>query len=249
MALLSFDDGLVECYHVINPILKEKGIPAAFFINPAFVDTEEIFYRYKVALLINELQLGRITDPKLNEIRSVLSEADKLKYTLEESLLSLEYFDRNVLNDIWRLANVSHRNSDIYMSENQIKKLAEDGHSIGAHSMDHPNFDILENELRLKQIEGSLDYCQSRFNQKLRLFAFPFYDFNLPKSLYTEMFEKLKVDLSFGTSGMKKDVFDNSIQRLSMEDFNVDVISYVKKQMMYYSFKKIVGRHTMHRKS
>ena len=33
-AFLSFDDGLIECSSIIAPILREKGIPATFFINP-----------------------------------------------------------------------------------------------------------------------------------------------------------------------------------------------------------------------
>src|SRR5690554_1801859 len=34
---LTFDDGLTECYSVVRPILNEKGLKAAFFINPAFI--------------------------------------------------------------------------------------------------------------------------------------------------------------------------------------------------------------------
>src|SRR5687767_2369317 len=49
---LSFDDGLSECYHVIAPILKEKGVPATFSINSAFVDNKNLFYRYQASIII-----------------------------------------------------------------------------------------------------------------------------------------------------------------------------------------------------
>ena len=31
--VLTFDDGLKECHHIIAPLLKKKGIPAVFFLN------------------------------------------------------------------------------------------------------------------------------------------------------------------------------------------------------------------------
>src|SRR5690554_3145448 len=35
--LLSFDDGLSECYHTIAPILIQKGLNAIFFLNQNFI--------------------------------------------------------------------------------------------------------------------------------------------------------------------------------------------------------------------
>jgi len=52
--LLTFDDGLRECEEIIAPILKEKGVPAIFFINPAFIDNKELFYRFKISLVIEK---------------------------------------------------------------------------------------------------------------------------------------------------------------------------------------------------
>src|SRR5687768_11071814 len=50
--LLTFDDGFKEVSEVIAPILKRKGIPAIFFINPAFIDNKEMFYRNKISLIL-----------------------------------------------------------------------------------------------------------------------------------------------------------------------------------------------------
>ena len=49
-SLLTFDDGLSECYQVVAPILKEKGIPATFFLCSAFVDNHELAYRFQEEL-------------------------------------------------------------------------------------------------------------------------------------------------------------------------------------------------------
>ncbi len=43
--VLSFDDGLRKMFDVVRPILNKKGIPAIFFLNSAFVDNKDLFYR------------------------------------------------------------------------------------------------------------------------------------------------------------------------------------------------------------
>ena len=35
--VLSFDDGLVQCYDEVMPILKSRSVPATFFLNNAFI--------------------------------------------------------------------------------------------------------------------------------------------------------------------------------------------------------------------
>ena len=52
---LSFDDGLREVYTIIAPILKERGLPATFFITTDFIDNKKLFYRNKASLLIEAI--------------------------------------------------------------------------------------------------------------------------------------------------------------------------------------------------
>jgi peptidoglycan/xylan/chitin deacetylase (PgdA/CDA1 family) len=53
--LLCFDDGLRQVYEVAAPILLRKGIPAALFVNPSFVDNAELFYDLKKGLILDAL--------------------------------------------------------------------------------------------------------------------------------------------------------------------------------------------------
>ncbi|MBK9043176.1 MAG: polysaccharide deacetylase family protein [Saprospiraceae bacterium] len=67
--LLSFDDGLKECYEIILPILLKKNLKAIFFINTGFLDNKALFYRFKISLIwekiltdgLNPQQFGEIT--------------------------------------------------------------------------------------------------------------------------------------------------------------------------------------------
>ena len=52
---LSFDDGLSESYDVIFSILKEYRLTATFFLNSAFIDNKDMFYKYKASIIIDNL--------------------------------------------------------------------------------------------------------------------------------------------------------------------------------------------------
>ncbi len=54
--VLTFDDGLKECYDIIAPMLIKKGIPATFFLNNRFIDNRGLFYRYKASLLVHQVR-------------------------------------------------------------------------------------------------------------------------------------------------------------------------------------------------
>jgi len=53
---LSFDDGLREPLDIIAPILKQKGVPATFFVNTATLDNLEMLYRHKASLLVDHVR-------------------------------------------------------------------------------------------------------------------------------------------------------------------------------------------------
>ena len=59
--LLSFDDGLKSINNIVAPILKEKSIPAIFFINTGFTDNKDLFFRYKINLMQAELDKVKIS--------------------------------------------------------------------------------------------------------------------------------------------------------------------------------------------
>lgn len=56
IALLTFDDGLMEFKEIVLPILIRKGIYAINFINPAFVDSNKIMFRFKASIIVDEIK-------------------------------------------------------------------------------------------------------------------------------------------------------------------------------------------------
>ncbi|HMG15044.1 MAG TPA: polysaccharide deacetylase family protein [Saprospiraceae bacterium] len=237
---ITIDDGLASNYEIMAPVLYKKGIPATFFINPAFIGDQEIMHRYKASLLLDFI--SHYTD-------SILSIAEQLQVKpsfkdIEKKLLSIKYPQRNTFDLLIAQMGISWNeilnSNPLYMDMTQLGKLNENGFSLGAHSWDHPEFDLLSMEEQKQQIESSLEWINQYFRQKTRCFAFPFTDHWVSK----ELFEWLHtmVDLSFGTAGLKTDIYHRHLQRIPIEKSKLAMSSIIKKEALAFWIKKILGK-------
>ena len=229
---LTFDDGLKEIHEIVAPILLEKGIPATFFINSEFVDNKALFYRYHAGLVIeNLLQNGTLTKELKSEILS-------FSYKNTEKLF--QYFSQQQIDDFLNTQTP-------YLTTAQIKTLSNKGFTIGAHSVDHPCYHQISLEEQLRQTLESLDFVATTVNQKLRLFAFPFTDFNVSKEFFIKM--QPHVDLSFGTAGLKNDEIPYNYQRIEGEKSNLKSMEIIlKKEHLKYIVKFFLKKNTIYRK-
>ena len=226
---LTFDDGLCECFDVVAPILKEKGVPATFFVNPAFVDNHDLFHRYKAAVL--------------NRFFAKKGVKTELQKTYAD-LLSLDQMAEDVgLN--WE----DYLNKENpYMTLDQLKQLAEDGFTIGAHSWDHPEFWLLDEEHQLDEIVESMEWVEANFSPKIKAFAFPFTDFGVSPFVFETIGRKRLCDLTFGTAGLKLDQESSHFQRLPMEsDTMKSARQLLKNEYLSFHLKKLMNKHVAKR--
>jgi peptidoglycan/xylan/chitin deacetylase (PgdA/CDA1 family) len=189
---LSFDDGLRGVYEYLTPLLFRKGVPATIFVNKAFTDNKQLFYRHKAAILINKLNNGRISGTVKKEI-----EASKI--------YAVSYSNRHLLNKMALLLDVDFQSflktEKPYLTSDELKEMQNKGFTIGAHSIDHPHFGELNQEEQIRQITESCAFVKETFGEQKAYFSFPFSDENIPDSLF-EAIEN-KVDMTFGITGIQ----------------------------------------------
>ena len=220
---LTFDDGLKEIYEIVAPILLQKGVPATLFVNSGFVDNKALFYRYHASLAIQKLL-----------------QKDKLTNSLRTEILSCSYQNRNNLFQYFSQQQIDDflQNEKPYLTVEQIKTLCAQGFTIGAHSEDHPYYYEISLEEQLRQTLSSLEFVSSIVNQKLRLFAFPFTDYNVSRKFFNDI-EPL-IDLSFGTANFKKNEVSFNYQRIAAEKKTMDSLEFiVKKEYLKYWVKRL----------
>lgn len=245
----TFDDGLAECFQVIAPILKKKGIQAAFFINPSFVDNKMLFHRHKASLILNFV--GNAKSVELKEAELLVKKGHSNK-SLHQFLRQSVYTDHALLDQIATILGIDFNsyltNNHPYMTLTQIKELQTDGFLIGAHSMDHREFFLSSEEEILTQISESMEFLIQEINPPAKTFAFPFTDFKVSDSVFGKMNQSKVWDLSFGTAGIKDEEMQNHIQRIPMESGKAaDGKRIIRTEYIWYYFKSLLGKNKVRR--
>ena len=248
--LLSFDDGLSGFYYHEAPLLLEKGIPAIIFLNSAFIDNKDLFYRYKASLLIKHIK----ENPESTKLISVfLADNGIIKNTVVEALLSVTHKHRDLLDKVAKISNYSFSDflekNKPYLTTEQIKELSKKGFLFGAHSINHPKYSEIPLEEQLKQTKESVEFVKKNFDQSQSLFAFPFTDDGVSSKLMHHFFDHTNpiVDFSFGGAGLKNEHFNRHIQRIPMEGFAASGRKIIKTEYLYYLAKSVFGKNTIQR--
>lgn len=239
--LLTFDDGLKEFHDVIAPILERKGLTAICFLNSAFIDNKDLFFRYKASLLIDFIQ--KDTTTQLSKINEILKGEDYKDY-----LLNVTYDNRSVLDEIAATLGYDFddylKQSQPYLNKDEIKSLIQKGFYFGAHSIDHPEYQYLHPDEQIRQTEESTLKIKDWFGLDYSYFAFPFTDYGV-KSVYFNQVDF--VDLSFGSAGLKEDNAKNHLQRVPLEMGELNAKHILKGEMLYTVIRKLLGKNRIDR--
>jgi peptidoglycan/xylan/chitin deacetylase (PgdA/CDA1 family) len=248
---LTFDDGLKECVTIIAPILREKGIPATFFINTGFIGNRDIFFRYKTSLLID-----RLTDLSPEQIKSFHEQLKSFSIppgNLKNRLLAVKYDQKGVLENLAETTSLRFdeyaSKQKVYMNAEDIAALQQSGFSIGSHAIDHPLFSTISGEERHRQVSESLEFLQEHFRISPVLFSFPFSDEGVPSEFFRQLYPPEGiVDLSFGISGLKADITPFHLHRIPMENGTDSARQIIGGEYLYYLLKSVLGRNKIYRK-
>lgn len=243
---LSFDDGLREVKEVIAPILIKKGIPAAFFINPAFTDNRELMFRNKASLLIDLFKRKKINFKRTFDTTGIKEDQ------FIQIVKSVKYKERDLLDNLALASEFSFsdylKERKPYLDSEEIMQLKQLGFHIGAHSLDHPLYEQLTLEEQVVETSESVDYIINKGFSKLRTFAFPFTDHGVSAALFNQMYEKMSLDCSFGVAGIKHENYKFHFQRIPMEKSLDSARQIIATEYIYYILKSPLGKNHINRK-
>ncbi len=230
---LTIDDGLKECVQ-ISEILYNRGIPATFFINSEFMNGGDALYRYKVSLIIDAMR-NSLTQVERDFLRDEIFSGIG-----EDSLQHMNYHDNDLLNEMMDKLEISRDFGPIYLNEKEIKDINKKGFDIGGHSLNHPNFADVSIDEQKRQVKENMDDLQNKFDLATKAFAFPFTDDGVSTELLSWMKNELKLDIVFGTAGLKTNQDGFLFQRFPVEEHG---INNIKSEYFYFYLKKLLGRN------
>jgi peptidoglycan/xylan/chitin deacetylase (PgdA/CDA1 family) len=248
---LSFDDGLRQCSELIAPILERKGVPATFFINTGFVGNTNFLHRFKVVLLSEAIKKDKTEELK-NKLEDFLNMQFSCRYKAAKHIMTLRYPQRATISELIDCLGLDIDNQlkqfKPYMTLEEIQTLVSKRFTIGAHSVDHPEFYLLSEEEQLIQTITSVKTVDEWFNPKYNVFAFPFTDVGVKNSYFDNLEKQCNIDLTFGCSGLKNDKIKTNVHRIPMDDFGFNAQERLKTEFLHHSLKSILGKNTFKRK-
>ncbi len=195
--LLTFDDGLAECYSVVAPLLKQVDANGIFFVSTGYIGDTQIFRESRVSLCLSRLNVAPLEQLESLEelLRSYILSASmenraqaRLKRSRQTNLSSglrrdlvakmLMLPDCETLDKACVLLGVCPNeyaaSQPIFMTESQLKELSEQGFTIGAHSVSHRHFQNLSEKEQEREILESCDRVRQITGKTQIPFAFPY---------------------------------------------------------------------------
>ena len=243
---LSFDDGLSECYHVVAPILKKKGIHATFFLNSDFIDNKAIFSKFEKSIFEEYFQNKSTTSQQ----QAVILLTEKY-FGNKHHFLNYQNFDDVLKKKTAEILGLDFtvylKKEKPYLSTSQIQSLINDGFSIGAHSINHPLYADLSIKDQIYQTKESIRFIKEKFNINYNLFSFPFTDSGISDIFFSEIFTNKIASYTFGTAGIKNDYIKKNIQRIPMETTKNNAKDIIKLQYFRYLIQTILNMNTVKR--
>ncbi|WP_343674589.1 polysaccharide deacetylase family protein [Chitinophaga sp.] len=247
--LLTFDDGLREIKEIIAPMLLRKGAPAAFFLNSAFLDNKNLFYKFKLSLIIENLQTKNHSKATLDQLYTCLQTDEA---SLIPAIKKITYSNKGQADEVAGILGLSFAQ---YLTEvkpfltlEEVGTLVQQGFAIGGHSIDHPYYSQLTLDEQLFQTRQSVDFLVQHFNLNYRAFAFPHTDAGVSRIFFNTLLEGPDpIDVIFGTGNHKKDFNPKILHRFNCERPSVSINAAVKGILLLNKIQQITNKDQISR--
>lgn len=207
---LSFDDGFLECFSVVRPLLCERSIPCTFFIATDWIDNRAMFYRNKVSLCIEHLHKFPFDVTRLERFSSKFDSMEAAIQWLKE----LRMPDEPMINEICEHLGVDWEEFLVeklpYLTTAQIQQMHAEGFTVGAHTKSHRKLVTLTEAEIEEEIVDSCREIQEITGQEIVPFSFPNSAFGVDRGLlFSIRVQHPFIGYLFDTKGIRKD--DNFI--------------------------------------
>jgi peptidoglycan/xylan/chitin deacetylase (PgdA/CDA1 family) len=176
--VVTFDDGFADNYEFARPILNRYGIQAAFYITVEFVDSQAAPWFCRLRHAFGTTKKDKWLDQGDGKTWSLGDEAEKRDAYLcacQRCARVVEDEQERAVRSIeeaLEIKSLSHKNL-LMMSWDQIRRLSEDGHIIGSHTLTHPNLAHIGQFGLNRELAESRRRLEDKLQTKISHFSYP----------------------------------------------------------------------------
>jgi peptidoglycan/xylan/chitin deacetylase (PgdA/CDA1 family) len=192
--VVTLDDGYRDNYTHALPILKKHGVPATVFLETAAVDRRSLSWIQKFFFVdkqrgseyIAHEYAHRTKDPHVaSKLSSAAFTSDNVEYALKKILkYEVDATEReSIFDDLFKaLGGEDPALLDgAYLNWDEVRAMAEEGVTIGCHTMNHPILSTLTKEEARLEIREAKRLIEEKCGFEVDTFAYPWgrsWDFN-----------------------------------------------------------------------
>jgi len=180
-ALITFDDGYRDNVEAALPVLRALGLPAAFFLPPAFVDADRLPWWDHVAYVLNATaeRLVRLDRPEPMTLDLAATPRAEAVARVVRAYLDHQLDDppgfRAELEDRARV-HVDERSlaRALFLSWADARALATAGVSVGSHGLTHRPLARLDESDQRTELVESKRRLESELGRPVETLAYPY---------------------------------------------------------------------------
>lgn len=175
-ACITFDDGYADNWTVAHPILARHGARATVFVATGYLnggrmfsDTVIEFVRLVPGPVLDLTSVGMGTHPV-----GTVDERLKAITALQVQLKYLAPDERDAqVRRMLAARPVGAMPDDLMLTDAQLRQLADAGHEIGGHTVNHTVLTTLTPDGAREQVARGRDHLQALLGRPVRSFAYP----------------------------------------------------------------------------
>ena len=224
--LITFDDGYQSQYHYAFNFLNSYNLKAFFFPMVLGCNSNKIHQVNKIHLLLklsknkqklfeeikfliknNNIKIFKNLKKIINNIKTKKFYDDSIDIIIKRLLqrdLPLKLREK-ICNKLFNELNIKKNAiKNMYMNDMQLKKLKENGHEIGVHTLNHFWLSNLKKTEQSREIKKCLETLRKKkLINKAWSFCYPFGDYN---HLSIQILKKLNCTAAFSLKNKIQDI-------------------------------------------
>ena len=210
--LLTIDDGFSNAFTVVRPILKKRGVPAAFFVVTDTLDNKTMADTHRKALCNYRMAVGpRSIQDTLKMFNQRFPDVPQDFAEFQGWFADLTFAKRHCLDALCDMleADVDAYLSDHrpYLTRDEVRTMSAEGFTIGAHSKTHRELWLLGegDEMEREIAESCAEVC-ALTGKPSAPFSFPYQSNQISRALLAQVRARHpQIGLMFDTHGFRRD--------------------------------------------
>ncbi len=217
-AMLTFDDGLLDHYQYVAPVLKQRALGGIFFvctqplIERNILNVHKIHYLYgkkgypwfaekfKQCMLEQPTKLGSDIFNHKNacsaypyDTKQIAEFKYAINYLLPNAIVA------EIVEQLFTsiISTKEQAIKEFYSSEKQLKDMLNNGMMIGGHGRTHRVLSTLTDEEVIEEIQQSCQFLSERLNVESNFFSYPYGDVQSINSMVMDKVQMNTVKAAF----------------------------------------------------